>query len=306
MKKVFSIIICICFVLFISISLAETVTKQEIIVHFTDVDRTGLYSGEINEKGNAEGFGVFEAVNKEGYRYIVVGEWVDGHQTGEAWKVWENGDINIGLFEDGHFVAGKYARDVTFKEYDERPKVTGAEGQAYPMGNSNWYMVEFLEWGNITEPADIMIYWLAKMRLAGINTILAHPERYKAIQQDWNLAKRICDLGVLLQVNAYDLCQNKNLATRNLAQWMAQEHLISFIGSDMHGTRIKEDGKPARKPQMKDGVRWLYENVDEEYANDIVRRNAEKYLGVTKLPVEQNREYILYTNSERCQRTFSC
>ena len=50
--------------------------------------------------------------------------------------------------------------------------------------------------------------------------------------------------------------------------------------------------KPARKPQMKDGVRWLYENVDEEYANDNVRRNAEKYLGVTKLPIEQNQEYI--------------
>ena len=163
--------------------------------------------------------------------------------------------------------------------------------EAYPMGHSNWYMVEFLEWGNITEPADIMIYRLAKMRLAGINTILAHPERYKAIQQDWNLAKRICDLGVLLQVNAYDLCLNKKLATRNLAQWMAQEHLISFIGSDMHGTRIKEDGKPARRPQMKEGVRWLYENVDEEYANDVVRRNAEKYLGVAKLPVERNREY---------------
>lgn len=159
------------------------------------------------------------------------------------------------------------------------------------MGNSDWYMVEFLEYGSTTEPADIMIYRLAKMRLAGINTILAHPERYTAIQQDWNLAKRICDLGVRLQINAYDLCLNKKLATRNLTQWMAREHLISFIGSDMHGTRIKENGKPARRPQMKDGVHWLYENVDEEYANDIVRRNAEKYLGVTNLPVEQNRDY---------------
>ena len=42
------------------------------------------------------------------------------------------------------------------------------------------------------------------------------------------------------------------------------------------------------RPQMKDGVRWLYEHVDEEYADDVVRRNAEKYLGVTKLPVEPN------------------
>ena len=171
--------------------------------------------------------------------------------------------------------------------------------EAYPMGNSDWYLVEFLEWGDITEPADIMIYRLAKMRLAGIKTILAHPERYRAIQQDWNLAKRICGLGVLLQVNTYDLCLNKNQATRDLAQWMAQEHLISFIGSDMHGTRIKKDGKPARRPRMKDGVRWLYEHVDEAYADDIVRRNAEKYLGVTKLPVERNRDYSPLHRRER-------
>ena len=162
--------------------------------------------------------------------------------------------------------------------------------EAFPMGSSDWYMVEFLEWGNTTEPADIMIYRLAKMQLAGIHTILAHPERYKAIQQDWDLAKRICDLGVRLQINAYDLCLNKNQATRDLAQWMAQEHLISFLGSDMHGTRIKKDGRPARRPQMKEGIRWLYEHVDQEYADDVVRRNAEKYLGIPKLPVVERRD----------------
>ena len=76
---------------------------------------------------------------------------------------------------------------------------------------------------------------------------------------------------------------NPKDATRNLAQWLTKEKLISFIGSDMHGTRIKHNGKPARRLQMKEGVSWLYENVDDEYANDIVRVNAEKYLGVEKL-----------------------
>ena len=168
--------------------------------------------------------------------------------------------------------------------------------EAFPMGNSDWYMVEFLEWGNTTEAADVIMNRLAKMRRAGINTILAHPERYKAIQQDRNLTKRICDLGVLLQVNAYDLYLNKNRATRDLAQWMAQERLISFIGSDMHGTRIRADGKPARRPQMKEGVCWLYEHTDEEYADDVVRRNAEKHLGVTKLTAELNRENVPFSD----------
>ena len=156
-------------------------------------------------------------------------------------------------------------------------------GEAYPMGDSDWYMVEFLEWGNETEPGDVMLRRLKKMRDNGIRTILAHPERYTAIQQDRDLAKRICDLGVLLQVNAYDIYLNKNEATRGLAQWMAKERLISFTGSDMHGTRIKPDGKPARRPQMKEGISWLYENVNTEYADEIVRLNAERLLGADGL-----------------------
>ena len=155
--------------------------------------------------------------------------------------------------------------------------------EAVPMGDSDWYMVEFLEWGNTTEPAEVILRRLKHLKDNHIKTILAHPERYKAIQEDWDLARRICDLGVLLQVNAYDLFLNEKAATRNLAQWMAEEEMISFIGSDMHGTRIKANGKSARRPQMKEGIRWLYENVDEEYANDVVRGNAEKLLGVERL-----------------------
>ncbi len=149
---------------------------------------------------------------------------------------------------------------------------------AFPMGDSDWYMVEFLEWGNVTESADDILRRLKMMKDNGIRTILAHPERYRAIQKDWDLAKRICDLDVRLQVNAYDLFLNPKDTTRNLAQWMAKEELISFLGSDMHGTR---PGK--RGPRMKEGISWLYENVDYEYANDVVRRNAETLLGVDRL-----------------------
>ena len=150
--------------------------------------------------------------------------------------------------------------------------------EAWPMMDSDWYMVEFLEYGNVTEPAETILRRLKKMKDAGIKTILAHPERYKALQQDRDLAKRICDLGVLLQVNAYDLALNQKESTRGLAQWMAREGLVSFIGSDMHGTR---PGK--RTPRMKEGINWLYENIEDEEANGIVRVNAERYLGVERL-----------------------
>ena len=50
------------------------------------------------------------------------------------------------------------------------------------------------------------------------------------------------------------------------------ERMISFIGSDMHGL------PPKRPPRMKEGINWLYENTDEEYADAVAFGNAEKLL----------------------------
>jgi protein-tyrosine phosphatase len=111
-----------------------------------------------------------------------------------------------------------------------------------------------------------------ELKSQGFKPILAHAERYTALQKDWNLAKKLHDSGVLLQVNAYDLELNMSLKTKEPAQWMAKEKLISFIGSDMHGL------PPKRTPKMKEGINWLYENTDEEYADAVAFGNAEKLL----------------------------
>ena len=59
---------------------------------------------------------------------------------------------------------------------------------------TDWYLVEFLEWGNTTEPAEVMLRRLKDLKDNGIKTILAHPERYRAIQQDRNQLMPHCDL----------------------------------------------------------------------------------------------------------------
>ena len=113
-----------------------------------------------------------------------------------------------------------------------------------------------------------------ELKNQGFKPILAHPERYTAMQEDREKLRELRENGILMQVNAYDLELNLNPSTRNLAQWMAKERIITFIGSDMHGSR-----PPKHLPMVSEGVRWLYENTDEEYAKDVTFRNAEKYLG---------------------------
>ena len=147
--------------------------------------------------------------------------------------------------------------------------------KALRINGTRYALVEFFEEG---PDGDEILEGLKKLKKeTGIIPILSHPERYLALQGYRDYLKRIQDLGVLFQVNAYDLALNPRWATRETAQWMAQERMISFIGSDMHGMF------PKREPKVREGIRWLYENVDEEYADDVVRGNAEKYLGVERL-----------------------
>ena len=150
-------------------------------------------------------------------------------------------------------------------------------GEALTINGTCYALVEFLEYGSVFESTDVMLERLNRlMKKAAIKPILAHAERYRALQENYDDLKRIQDLGVLIQVNAYDLALNQNRETRETAQWLAQERMISFIGSDMHGC------PPKRMPKMREGIDWLYEHTDSDYADCVVRKNAENILGIRK------------------------
>jgi len=119
-------------------------------------------------------------------------------------------------------------------------------GQALRINGTCYAMVEFLEFGKIFESGKEILERLEKlMKSYVVKPILAHAERYRALQGDRECLKRIQDLGVLIQVNAYDLALSENRQTRETAQWLAEERMISFIGSDMHGMLPKRPPKAA-------------------------------------------------------------
>ena len=155
--------------------------------------------------------------------------------------------------------------------------------EALTINNTRYALVEFLEYGNNFESGEVILERLEKLKKSRVvRPILAHAERYRALQENYDDLKRIQDLGILIQVNAYDLALNQNRQTRETAQWLAQERMISFLGSDMHGR------PPKRMPKMRAGIDWLYEHTDKEYADCVVRKNAEKELGIRKyVPAEE-------------------
>ena len=147
---------------------------------------------------------------------------------------------------------------------------------AFRMNDTDCVLAEFLEYTGRYEPYEKISCNLMELQRRGFRPILAHAERYRALQEDWERAERLWESGILLQVNAYDLELNSSLYTKNLARWLAEKRMISFIGSDMHGL------PPKRIPRMKEGLLWLYEHTDEAYADAVAFGNAEKLFGLNQ------------------------
>jgi tyrosine-protein phosphatase YwqE len=66
--------------------------------------------------------------------------------------------------------------------------------------------------------------------------VLAHPERYHYLQQDFDQVRRLHRNGVLFQVNL-GAWQSSHQATRILADRLVSEGLVSFMGSNVHNIR---------------------------------------------------------------------
>ncbi|WP_428658210.1 tyrosine-protein phosphatase [Runella sp.] len=66
--------------------------------------------------------------------------------------------------------------------------------------------------------------------------VLAHPERYHYLQQNFNLVVDLHKQGVLFQVNLGSWTSNHQ-GTRALAERLASEGFVSFVGSNVHNLR---------------------------------------------------------------------
>ena len=64
--------------------------------------------------------------------------------------------------------------------------------------------------------------------------IIAHPERYRAIQDDVELARRLVKMGCKLQASADFIAGGRLGAQKKPAKRLFEEGLYSYIASDAH------------------------------------------------------------------------
>jgi protein-tyrosine phosphatase len=75
---------------------------------------------------------------------------------------------------------------------------------------------------------------LFDLKTAGYMPVLAHPERYIYLQDNYEEAEQIIDAGVKLQINLLSLVSHYSPPAKKFAQWLISKGYYHFLGTDAH------------------------------------------------------------------------
>ena len=75
---------------------------------------------------------------------------------------------------------------------------------------------------------------LYRLVMSGTTPIIAHPERYKPIQNDINIVEKLINSGCLMQIDAGSLLGYFGQNCKKSVELMVLRNMVHFVGSDSH------------------------------------------------------------------------
>ncbi len=142
-------------------------------------------------------------------------------------------------------------------------------GEILTLADSHYTLIEFYP----EESYQTILRAIRNVRNAGYRPIIAHAERFKAIQEH-GLAE-VRDLGAYVQLSTEPL-SHKGLSglfdrETKFIQKTLRNQEADFLGTDMH----RVDRRP---PVLRDAIDWIQRNLDADYADAVLQGNAEAIL----------------------------
>ena len=132
-------------------------------------------------------------------------------------------------------------------------------GRIATLNGSRYLLLEL--WNSSWLPETERVIF--ELRALGIVPLLAHPERYHAIQQDSNRLKALIEQGVLAQLTAGSLLGLQGKTARKCAETLLKRGLIHCIASDAHG--------PGRRPPpIRQGMQAAESIVGRDQAGQLI------------------------------------
>ncbi len=113
------------------------------------------------------------------------------------------------------------------------------EDQGLWLGTGGHVLVEY---DLFRRPADDPAAPMRPLLEAGLVPVLAHPERYRGMEDGTGWARRLKEAGVLLAVNAGSLLGSYGVGPERTARRLLAEGLVDLVASDHHARPPRTDG----------------------------------------------------------------
>lgn len=123
-------------------------------------------------------------------------------------------------------------------------------GRIATLNGSRYLLLEL--WNSTWLPETERVIF--ELRASGIIPVLAHVERYRAIQQDHSKLHALLQQGVLAQLTASSLIGMQGRTARHCAEALLKKGFIQCIASDAHGLQKRP---PAVASGLQAAVRLL-------------------------------------------------
>ena len=140
-------------------------------------------------------------------------------------------------------------------------------GQIITLANSNYVLIEFPMSTTMRNVEQILFV----IRNMGYKVIIAHPERYKYIQDNIEYAMQLVEEGCLLQSNYGSIVDIYGKEAKKTIKQLLKMDLISFLGTDTH----KEGTIYSLMPKI---LKKMKKIISEEKLYEITTKNPKKIL----------------------------
>jgi protein-tyrosine phosphatase len=142
------------------------------------------------------------------------------------------------------------------------------DGRAPTLGDNGKTLLLEL---SLTQHPPELENFIFQLRLAGIVTILAHPERIGYFRDDRRRYEALVRLGAFGQLTAGSITGTFGSQVTELSTWMLRKRLVHVLASDAHNLR----GRP---PLLSAAVRAAAAITREDYARKMVTELAASLL----------------------------
>ncbi|HEN9903398.1 TPA: tyrosine protein phosphatase [Streptococcus agalactiae] len=117
---------------------------------------------------------------------------------------------------------------------------------------------------------------LSNVLMLGITPVVAHIERYNALENQKERVKEIINMGCYTQINSshilkQKLFNDKHKRFKKRARYFLEENLVHFVASDMHNLDV-------RPPFLAEAYKIICRDFGKERVNQLFIENAQSIL----------------------------